>query len=244
MPKIAKYSYQVQHMDVGFRETLRFAKLGAYLLHAAGLNAEENGFGVEPLQSENRAWVLSRFAVEMERYPKAGERFWVETWIEDFGRVFTTRNFKVEDEVGKPIGAGSSIWCLIDTVERKAVDLQSKKEYEVFATGIPSLVERFIKVPAVDSEPISRHRIKYSDIDFNRHTNSMKYLEWMLDLFPMEIYQNQQVKRMDIQYLHEAVFGDLVDISRSNPVPDSYVFSLKRDDEPICRARLLFENVV
>lgn len=244
MPKIATYPFQVQHMDVGFRETLRFVKLGAYLLHAAGLNAEENGFGVDTLQSENRAWVLSRFAVEMERYPKAGEQFSVETWIEDFGRVYTTRNFKVTDSVGNVIGGGTSIWCLIDTIARKAVDLRSKDEYKAFATGVLPLIERPVKVPDVESEPVSRHRIKYSDIDFNRHTNSMKYLEWMLDLFPMEVYQRQQVKRMDIQYVHEAVFGDVVDISRSNPDPDSYLFGLKRNGEPIARARLVFENVV
>jgi medium-chain acyl-[acyl-carrier-protein] hydrolase len=244
MPTTAKYGYQVQHMDVGFRETLRFAKLGAYLLHAAGLNATENGFGVEVLSAETRAWVLSRFAVEMTRYPAAGESFFVETWIEDFGRLFTTRNFKVEDAKGNLLGAGTSIWCLIDTKLRKAVDLRSKQGYEEFATGIPSLIEKPVKIPEIRSEPVSRHRIKYSDIDFNRHTNSMKYLEWMLDLFPLEVYHRQQVKRMDIHYLHEVVFGDVVDIVMDSPEPARHIFNLRKEEETVCRAQLLFENVV
>ena len=244
MSRSAEYTFQVQHMDVGFRESIRFAKLGAYLLHTAGLNANENGFGIDVLHAEQRAWVLSRFAVEMTQYPKSGDFFSVETWIQDFGRIFTTRNFCVRDASRNAIGGGSSIWCMIDMESRKAVDLRSKQEYEGFATGIPSPIDKPIKVIVPQAEPTSRHRIKYSDIDFNRHTNSMKYLEWMLDLFPMSVYQNQQVKRMDINYVNEAVFGDTVDISRINPDLDRYVFGLKRGDDSICNAQLMFENVI
>jgi medium-chain acyl-[acyl-carrier-protein] hydrolase len=244
MSRSAEYLFQVQPIDVGFRERIRFVRLGAYLLDTAGLNASENGFGINVLHAEQRAWVLSRFAVEMSQYPKSGETFSIETWIEDFGRIFTTRNFCVRDASGEVIGGGSSIWCMIDMESRKAVDLRSKQEYEGFATGIPSPIDKPIKVLSPQSEPISRHRIKYSDIDFNRHTNSMKYLEWMLDLFPMEVYQHQQVKRMDVNYVNEAVFGDVVDIYRSTPELNRYVFGLKRGDDSICNAQLMFENVI
>jgi medium-chain acyl-[acyl-carrier-protein] hydrolase len=242
MPKMAAYEYKVQPIDIGFRDNIRFTQLGGYLLHAAGENAHENGFGIDLLHRENLAWVLSRFAVEMERYPKNGEQFTVETWIEDFGRVFTTRNFKVLDGKGVAIGGGSSVWCMIDMQTRKAVDIQSKGDYKHFATGIPSIIDKPIKVPGILSEAVSRHRIKYSDIDFNRHTNSMKYLEWMIDLFPMEVYLNQKIRRMDINYINEALFGDVVEIYRETLQPDQYVFDLRREEEMICRAQILFEN--
>jgi medium-chain acyl-[acyl-carrier-protein] hydrolase len=126
----------------------------------------------------------------------------------------------------------------------KAVDLQSGYDYTGFATGIPSIIEKPLKISAPIGEPVSRHRIKYSDIDFNRHTNSMKYLEWMIDLFPMDVYLNQQVKRMDINYLNEALFGDVVDICREQPDANRYIFGLNRNGEALCKAQLLFENVI
>ena len=244
MNRVVSFEYRVQPMDIGFRESIRFTQMGAYLLHAAGQHADRNHFGVPDLQEQNLTWVLSRFAVEMYRYPVTEERFFVETWIEDFGRVFTTRNFKVTDEAGLVIGAGCAIWCMLDLTTRKAVDLKSKEEYKHFATGIPCLIERPAKVGALASEPVSRHRIKYSDIDFNRHTNSMKYLEWMVDLFPMEVYLNKQIKRMDINYLNEALFGEVVDICQEMPEPGRCVFDIRRGEEPICRAEILCENVI
>lgn len=244
MQPISKYAYRVQHMDVGFQEKLRCVKLGNYLLHAAGLHANDNGFGVDVLTAENRAWVLSRFAVEMNRYPVAGEAFAVETWIENFERVFTTRNFRVTDADDVVIGSGTTIWCLIDIQERKAVDFGLKPDYKPFATGIPSLIGGVKKVAELNSEPISRHRIKYSDIDFNRHTNSMKYIEWMLDLLPMSYYVAKQVKRMDVQFVREALYGEVVDVLTDQPQPDCHVFGLKREGETVCKASFLFENVV
>jgi medium-chain acyl-[acyl-carrier-protein] hydrolase len=243
MCRVGRYEYKVQPMDIGFRETIRFAKLGGYLLDAAGEHAKDNGFGIDVLQQESLAWVLSRFAVEMYQYPSTEESFFVETWIEDFGRVFTTRNFKLTAANGATIGAGSSIWCMIDLALRKAVDLQSKQEYKDFATGTPPIIEKPRKVPGLSGEPVSRHRIKYSDIDFNHHTNSMKYIEWMIDLFPMEVYLHQQVKRVDINYVNEALFGDVVEICRDSPSLDVHAFDLRRGHDVVCKAQIVFENV-
>jgi acyl-ACP thioesterase len=243
MAKVFPYTYQVQAMDIGFRSSIRVTRLGTYLLHAAGLNADENGFGLEALQSGERTWVLSRLAMEMNRYPVLGDVFTIETWIEDIGRVFTSRNFRVLDASGAVMGGGASVWCLLDTVRRSAVNLQQMEQFTSYATGVPAEVAKAIRVPSVHSEPVSRHRIKYSDIDFNRHTNSMKYLEWMMDLFPMETYLQQQVRRVDLNYHNEALFGDVIDLCRENPEQDRFVFHLKRGETDICRAQILFENV-
>lgn len=242
MRKVATYDYKVQPMDVDFNGAIRFTQMGGYLLHAAGENAKENGFGINVLHDQKLAWVLSRLSIEMYRYPKAEEFFQLETWIEDFGRVFTTRNFKILDASGILIGAASSSWCMLDMKVRKAVDLNIKGEYAVFATGIPSLIEKPFKLGGVSGTSVSRHRIKYSDIDFNHHTNSMKYLEWMMDLSPLEFFLNQKIKRIDINYINEALFGEVVEIYQDNTLPNRSLFDLRRGEEMICRAQVLFEN--
>ncbi|MDD4922547.1 MAG: thioesterase [Bacteroidales bacterium] len=242
MRKVARYDYKVQPMDVGFNQNIRFTQMGGYLLHTAGENAKENGFGINVLHAQDQAWVLSRMAIEMYRYPLAEENFQIETWIEDFGRVFTTRNFKILDASGALIGAASSIWCMLDMNARKAMDLKLKSEYAGFATGIASLIEKPIRVEGVEGASVSRHRIKYSDIDFNRHTNSMKYLEWMMDLFPLEVFSHQKVRRMDINYINEALFGEVVEIYQDFTQTNKCLFDLRRGEDLICRAQILFEN--
>jgi len=242
MRKVARYDYKVQPMDVDFNQTIRFTQMGGYLLHTAGENAKENGFGINVLYSEDLAWVLSRLAIEMYRYPSAEEPFQIETWIEDFTRISTTRNFKIVDTSGEIIGAASSIWCMLDMKTRKAVDLTSKAEYAAFATGIPSLIDKPVRVNGVNDQSVSRHRIKYSDIDSNRHANSMKYLEWIVDLFPLEVFLHQKIKRIDVNYINEALFGEIVEIHQDKTQTDQCIFDLRRGEDLICRAQILFEN--
>jgi len=158
MRKIARYDYKVQPMDVDFNQAIRMTQMGGYLLHTAGENAKENGFGINVLYSEDLAWVLSRLAIEMYRYPSAEEPFQIETWIEDFTRISTTRNFKIVDAKGEIIGAASSLWCMLDMKTRKAVDLTSKAEYAAFATGIPSLIDKPVRVNGVNDQSVSKFR--------------------------------------------------------------------------------------
>lgn len=241
MQKIATYTYRVQPLDVDFSDRVRLAQLLGYLLHAAGMNARENGFGTEALLEKDRAWVASRLAMEVLHYPKAHEGFQIETWVEDFGHVFTTRNFKLYCEDGTPMGAGSSVWCMIDLSARKAVDL-GETDYSAFVTGIPSPIDKPMRIPALVGEPVSRHRVKYSDLDFNRHTNSIKYLEWMVDLFPLDLFVHTHVRRLDINFINEAVYGETVEILRRQANPESCTFEMRRGSEVICRANMAFDK--
>lgn len=241
MQKIATYTYQVQPLDVDYSDRIRLAQLFGYLLHAAGMNAMENGFGTDALVENGRAWVASRLAMEVSYYPKAHEGFKIETWVEDFGRVFTTRNFRIYREDGSPMGAGTSVWCMIDLSARKAADL-GDTDYSAFITRIPSLIDKPARVAALTGEPVSRHRVKYSDLDFNQHTNSTKYVEWMVDLFPLDLFEHTHVRRLDINYINEAVYGETVDILRQQANPDGCVFEMRRGTDVVCRAKMSFDR--
>ena len=50
------------------------------------------------------------------------------------------------------------------------------------------------------------HEIQYSDVDYNRHCNSCKYLEWMLNA--VQLADNQRPFRLDINYVKELYQGE------------------------------------
>ena len=52
------------------------------------------------------------------------------------------------------------------------------------------------------------HEIQYSDVDYNRHCNSCKYLEWMVNA--MQAFDNQKPFRLDINYVKELYQGDIM----------------------------------
>ncbi|HQP23502.1 MAG TPA: thioesterase, partial [Bacteroidales bacterium] len=83
--------------------------------------------------------------------------------------------------------------------------------------------------------------VVYSDLDFNRHVNSVKYLEWMLDMLPLENIINNGFSRLDMNYLREALYDDRLLLSYQQE-DNHHLFDIKRKDEtPVCRARIQWE---
>jgi len=216
------------------------AALGEILLTTAGLNADDNGFGLRRLHEMNSAWVLSRMAIEMIRFPEQYETIQVETWVEKVGRANTTRNFCIRDDKNEIIGNASTAWVFFDMTTRRAKDLQTLDGIHDFASGELGLIDKPIKLQAVDGEECDGFKVKYSDIDINGYVNSIRYIQWISDCFSLNSYRKKQVKRFEINYMTEMLFDDYVDIVRSEVEPLDFRFEIRKDDKVACRARVVF----
>lgn len=86
-----------------FRGRVTLPMIGNYLIHAASSHAGERGFGFNDMSERHTAWVLSRLAIEMKEYPTAFDKINLYTWIDEVGRLFTSRCFELADENGKPL---------------------------------------------------------------------------------------------------------------------------------------------
>lgn len=94
---------------------------------------------------------------------------------------------------------------MIDFKTRLPLDLRTLEHYmaAVIATDPP--IDRPAKIAKVNGTAAETHRIRYSDIDFNQHTNSMKYVQWMVDMLPLEKLTSQRLRRLDINFLLKPV---------------------------------------
>ena len=109
-----KYDYRIQPGEVDLTQRASIITLGDHILHAAGEDADRLGFGLRWMQSNNTTWVLSRMAIEMERYPDEYETYQIETWVSDVNRLMSTRNFILYDMQGSIIGKACTNWSMID----------------------------------------------------------------------------------------------------------------------------------
>ena len=97
MAEKSRYDYRVEPQDVDFTLRATISSLGAAILNTAGIDAHGKGFGVDALNADNHSWVLSRMAVEFDSRPVQYTDYEVATWISDYGRVLSTRNFTLTD---------------------------------------------------------------------------------------------------------------------------------------------------
>ena len=82
---------------------------------------------------------------------------------------------------------------------------------------------------------------QYNDVDINGHINSVKYIEHVLDLWPLDWYRAHAVKRFEIAYVAEAHAGDQLSFYKESVADNEYCIRIVRTDgTECCRSKVLF----
>lgn len=235
------YKYRIEPRDVDATLRVRVYTMGDYILQAANDDADMLGFGVRDLNVSNSSWVLSRMAVEMKRMPSRHEYIDVYTWVSEYGRLMTTRNMVITDAEGNEIGATVTQWAMIDLDTRRPLDLSNLSNKKTSLVDREPPIEKPHKIGPFECSVERAHRVVYSDIDFNGHVNSMKYLEWMADTMPAELLEKAQGLRFDINYIHEAKLGEALTVCYAGTGGDHRFDIRNQDGLSICKAAIKFE---
>ena len=198
--KIGTYQFVAEPFHVDFTGRLTMGVLGNHLLNCAGFHASERGFGIAEINENHYTWVLSRLAIELEDMPRQYEDFSINTWIENVYRLFTDRNFELQDKNGKTIGYARSVWAMISMETRKPADLISLHGNNLgqYVSDRECPIDKPGRIKVSVDAPVEEYQTRYSDIDINGHVNSIKYIEHILDLFPMDTFKEKQVKRFEM----------------------------------------------
>lgn len=215
MDKIGKTELLVDPFHTDFAGRLNYTTLGKHLLNSAEYHASARGFGMKALNDSNYTWVLSRLSIEMDEMPVVHHKFELTTWIENVYRLFTNRNYKIScPETGKVYGYARSIWAMIDYSNRLPVDLHQMHGRNMDQYACPDEecpIEKQGRVrPLSDDLFVKSADMKYSDIDYNGHVNSIKYIEHICDLFTLDFYRGHHLRRIDMAYVAESYFGDVL----------------------------------
>ena len=246
MNKIGTYKFVAEPFHVDFTGRLTLGVLGNHLLNCAGFHATERGFGMATLTAAHYPWVLSRLAIEMDEMPCQYEDFTVQTWVENVYRLFTDRNFAVTDKDGRRIGYARSVWAMISMHTRKPVDLLAMHEGHIadYVCDEPCPIDKPSRIKVRAAGPTCTLRAKYSDIDVNGHVNSIRYIEHILDLFPLDFYRDRRVRRFEIAYVAESYYGDTLSFYMDDEGDGRYAVEIKKlaegAEEPVCRASVVF----
>ena len=242
--KVGTYQFVAEPFHVDFTGKLTMGVLGNHLLNCAGFHAADRGFGIATLNDSHYTWVLSRLAIELERMPKEYEHFTIQTWVENVYRLFTDRNFAILDAEGNPIGYARSIWAMIDMDTRKPADLLSLHGGQItdyICKDKECPIDKPGRIKVAQKELVGEHKALYSDIDINGHVNSIKYIEHILDLFPMEVFKEKRIKRFEMAYSAESYYGNVLSFYREQTGNDEYdVEVMKNGAEVVCRSKVNF----
>ncbi len=205
------YEYKIKYQEVDGEKKLRLFNLENYLLEVAGTVADDLGFGIQVLHPRGLTWILTRLSVEMYELPTCGQQVRFETWIESNAHMLSTRDFRIYAKESKGegwvlIGQCKSVWAVLDLTKREIVNLFDDPMFEGCVDGEVIDMPRVRMTTIPDPTGCETHKVVYSDIDYNRHCNSCRYLQAMTDAWLPDYYGRKV--RLDINYSKEAMPGE------------------------------------
>lgn len=209
-------TYHVGLNDVDFTRKLKLSALFNYFQDIANLAAENLGVGMTRVEQEfGVAWILVRIRVDMIRQPDWDEEITIDTWPQVPGKVDFERDYLVKDREGLAVARAVSQWVIMDIKQRR---LRRTNLIPLSLSSIPQ--ERAIdcqlgklRVPE-QLEMAYKRVIGYSDIDVNGHLNNCKYVDFILDCFPLASHQQQRVTSIEVNFINEVLPGDTIALRR------------------------------
>jgi acyl-ACP thioesterase len=240
--------YSISFYEVDTKNEVFLPALWSFMQETAWHHADHLRVGYSDLMEQNSFWVLSRLSIQMEKYPRWGDRIRVKTWLAGMSRLFALRQFLIADSDEKMMGTAKSAWLVLDLKSRRPQKIEPMFKHirHLFADLPPS--EEPGKIPAAAHPKMERsYTVRYSDIDMHHHVNNTKYLEWILNSYPFEMNQANQVQSFEINFLGESAHGDGIAIYTETlkETPPAFLHNIIREGDglELCRARARWKKV-
>jgi acyl-ACP thioesterase len=231
----------IQDYTIGSYHTNQYAKASVtslfnMMLEAAWKHAQVMDWGYDNLKLNNMFWVLSRVYFEFERYPDWQEEITLNTWSAGTDGMYAYREFIIERAQKEVLLKASSAWLILDVETKRIVRLRE------FMDTFPRLNEsqpcrnpKRIKPPKA-SEGLSYRPVLFSDLDVNKHFNSVKYLERILDCLGIDFLNQYELASLEINYLKEGMAGDQLGVDTQKLDDLHYKSTIFRESDglPLC----------
>lgn len=241
MAEITSYKFRVEPQNVDFTLRASVSSIIDCMLNVAGEDAHKKGFGVDVLQGQSFTWVLSRLAVEVYRQPQQYDNIEVDTWVNEFNRLSSTRNFRMR--LGEELlASGVSQWCMLNMESRQVVDMSVLKDvYDRAMVAEESPISSPQRLRAIEPATTTSRPVVYSDIDFNRHVNTLRYIDLIFDALPLDLIEKNKGLRIDLNFIAEARYGDTLTVGFLSD-DNVWQFEVSSDGgKVLCRARIEFK---
>lgn len=210
MQRLWTETFRARFYEVGPDGCITLQALVNYFQEAAANHAADLGVGMEHLFARGQSWMLSRFFVQLSRFPAWKEPVTVETWPAGNERMFALRHFRLRSGEAE-LGFGASAWLLIDLGRRRPLRPDIARDLDVPGPAIDLAHRLPGRVEAPTARACERvFHVRASDLDMNRHVNNVAYMDWALEAVPPETRQARRLRSLQVEFLAECGQGEQI----------------------------------
>ena len=189
-------------------EKIRMAGLLGKVASFGGYDYDARGITREVLIEKGYAFLLSRVAINIHRWPRYGDILTVQTWENGAKGAHMQRVFEMKDQAGRLCVSARSDWVLVNPVSHKIARPRSfaHEEFVPCPQEIDCPAPKKILLPKEGLEDLGVRKVVWSDLDGNGHLYSGRYGDIFWDHLPEDL-QDLELKEFYINYSKEATLG-------------------------------------
>ena len=239
-----KKEYVVKSYEADCHGFLRLLTLMNLLQDAATESANILGFGFEKCAELGLTWFGSDYFIQIDRLPKMGESFVIETWPAETKLWGAIRDFLIYDDNGKVNIKVSSQWVLIDIARKRPVML-SKYFPDYTPLNERALPIDFMKIKEPDNfEREDEFNVRFDDIDINNHVNNAIYPLWASECAETDFRLTHIPAEIEINFKKSAVYGDKIAVLTAKDGEDTF-HSIRESDKTteLSRCRIKWRKI-
>ncbi|MFE7086597.1 acyl-[acyl-carrier-protein] thioesterase [Sphingobacterium spiritivorum] len=215
-PSIYEKEWEVNFTHCYASGLIKYAEMSNMLQITAGEHAIAAGFGFFEMARNTQAWVLSRIRMEISRLPRWLDKIQIKTWVQEFEGARSIRNFEIYVK-GELYLAATTYWAVINTLKRGSEDLAISTEGFTTYPERTATSKPFSRLNlATETEFIKNYQVVLSDLDIVKHVNNVKYMDWCLDTLKPELVLENNIHSLEMNYLRELTYHDVVTISSAH----------------------------
>ncbi len=164
----------------------------------------------------NTVWVFTRNRIKILKNIAWNEDFYTACFISSITRATVNVDIAIKNQ--------SEELCVYSRVELCALDLQTERIKRISAVGIADRIMQekpetdiaFTRFDRGELPEYGQVQVKYTNIDFSRHTNNIEYIRFMLNTYSVRELETRPVKEMEILYTNQSFEGDVLTLRRSS----------------------------
>lgn len=215
---------------------LRAGAILRYMQEAAANAMAADGMSYDALAAQGRVFVISKITLSIYSDIHANEEIEVETWATESARASFNRAYRVV-RGGSVVAEAVSVWALVDVQRKRLVTVADAAL--PYREDAPLDLELPARIP-IQSDSlvlVDERRVRYSDIDRNRHMNNTVYADMLCDY----VFRTGagRISKMSISYINEAPLGCELKVYFCADDDTYYIRTVREDGKINCEAEII-----
>lgn len=224
MPHVHTTSFGVHHYDLDAFAELRASSYARLLQQAATEASVAVGYPDEWYAREGTFWLVRRTTIEYLRPVVAADTLQIRTWVTDFRRVRSLRDYEVSVAGAEGLVARASTdWVYVDRATGRPIRIPERMTASFMpASGDASKIRATLRNSGVPAAAFASVRaVEFRDLDGLGHVNNASYLDYVeqtaIDAAAAVGWPLERMLSLggcwrpsfhDIEYFAEARYGD------------------------------------